>query len=226
MDDLVHAILTATDHVTVAALYGSAGAGGVMMALAADRVLARDGIVLNPHYKGMGGLYGSEYWTYSLPKRVGAEKAIELTEQCLPISVREAKAIGLIDDIILQDDFGASSFSRFREQIARIAEKFAHSEHFQALLIEKKATRDADEKAKPLEQYRMEELEEMNQNFWGKDRSYHLARAAFVRKQPRPGHLKCYVALESVCANEGCEEAKRASNNRCAFASVGWSAER
>jgi putative two-component system protein, hydrogenase maturation factor HypX/HoxX len=33
-----------------------------MMALAADRVYARDGVVLNPHYKGMG-LYGSEYWT-------------------------------------------------------------------------------------------------------------------------------------------------------------------
>lgn len=227
MDDLVRAILTATDHITIAALYGSAGAGGVMMALAADRVLARDGIVLNPHYKGMGGLYGSEYWTYSLPKRVGAEKALQLTEQCLPISVREAKSIGLIDDIILQDDYCAtSSFSRFREQIARIAEKFAHGGHLPALLSEKRASREADEKIKPLEHYRMEELAEMNQNFWGADRSYHLARAAFVRKQPRPGHLKCYVALESLCANEGCAEAKRDGKNRCVFATAGWSVQR
>ena len=59
MNDLVHAVLTTTDKVTMAALYGSAGAGGAMLALAADRVLARDGIVLNPHYKSMGGLYGS-----------------------------------------------------------------------------------------------------------------------------------------------------------------------
>ena len=55
------------------------------MALGADRVLAREGIVLNPHYKGMGGLYGSEYWTYSLPRRVGHERALQLTEQCLPV---------------------------------------------------------------------------------------------------------------------------------------------
>ncbi|MBS1213172.1 MAG: methionyl-tRNA formyltransferase, partial [Proteobacteria bacterium] len=98
MDDFVLSLLTATDHLTIAAMYGSAGAGGVMMALAADRVLAREGIVLNPHYKGMGGLYGSEYWTYALPKRVGADRAEQLTEQCLPISVYEAKAMGLIDD--------------------------------------------------------------------------------------------------------------------------------
>jgi putative two-component system protein, hydrogenase maturation factor HypX/HoxX len=32
MNDLVHAILTMTDRLTIAALYGSAGAGGVMMA--------------------------------------------------------------------------------------------------------------------------------------------------------------------------------------------------
>jgi putative two-component system hydrogenase maturation factor HypX/HoxX len=49
MNDLVLSILTATDKVTIAAMYGSAGAGGLMMALAADRVFARDGIVLNPH---------------------------------------------------------------------------------------------------------------------------------------------------------------------------------
>ncbi|HEX3210509.1 MAG TPA: enoyl-CoA hydratase-related protein, partial [Geminicoccaceae bacterium] len=91
INDLVEVILTADDRLTIAALYGSAGAGGVMLALAADKVLARDGIVLNPHYQGMGGLYGSEYWTYSLPRRVGPEKALELTERCLPIGVHEAR---------------------------------------------------------------------------------------------------------------------------------------
>src|SRR5687767_5212199 len=48
MNDLVLSILNATGKVTIAAMYGSAGAGGLMMALAADRVFARDGIVLNP----------------------------------------------------------------------------------------------------------------------------------------------------------------------------------
>jgi len=64
-------ILQTHSHLVVAALRGNAGAGGAMLALAADYVYARRGVVLNPHYKGMGGLYGSEYWTYSLPRRVG-----------------------------------------------------------------------------------------------------------------------------------------------------------
>ena len=52
------------------AMRGNAGAGGVFMALAADKVFARHHVVLNPHYKSMGNLYGSEYWTYLLPKRL------------------------------------------------------------------------------------------------------------------------------------------------------------
>ncbi|MGY6217122.1 hydrogenase maturation protein [Methylolobus aquaticus] len=226
MDDFVLSLLTTTDHLTIAAMYGSAGAGGVMMALGADRVLAREGIVLNPHYRGMGGLYGSEYWTYSLPKRVGVAVAEQLTEQCLPISVHEAKSIGLIDDIVIQDDLGNGSFGRFQDQIVRIAENLACSTDVEAHLSRKRAEREADESVKPLEQYRLEELAEMNRNFWGPDPSYHLARSAFVRKQPRPGHLKCAVALETVCGNPHCDEAKRRATNRCAVASRGWAQHR
>ena len=50
---------------------GDTAAGGVPLALAADHVVARDDVVLNPYYQHMGGLYGSEYWTYLLPRRVG-----------------------------------------------------------------------------------------------------------------------------------------------------------
>jgi putative two-component system protein, hydrogenase maturation factor HypX/HoxX len=222
MDDFVLSLLTTTQQITVAAMYGSAGAGGAMMALAADRVLAREGIVLNPHYKGMGGLYGSEYWTYTLPKRGGADLALEVTEQCLPISVHEAKAIGLIDDIVIQDDLGHGSFRRFRDQVVRVAEALAHHPSWQEQLAEKRARREADERVMPLEQYRLEELAEMNQNFWGDDPSYHLARSAFVRKQPRPAHLACAVALEKACGNSHCEEVRSRAPNRCALASVGW----
>ncbi|HET9702212.1 MAG TPA: hydrogenase maturation protein, partial [Burkholderiales bacterium] len=63
MDDLCLALLENTRQLTLAAMQGNAGAGGVFLALAADRVLAREGVILNPHYKGMGNLYGSEYWT-------------------------------------------------------------------------------------------------------------------------------------------------------------------
>lgn len=224
IDDVVKAILDASDHIVISAMYGSAGAGGVMLALAADRVLARDGIVLNPHYKGMGGLYGSEYWTYTLPRRVGREKALDLTERCLPLGVREAKALGMVDDILVEDDLGGSYFGHFREQVARIAERLAGSEHYYAWLTQKRVRREDDERMKPLEQYRAEELEEMRRNFWGPDQSYHLARWAFVHKQPRPGILKCVTAQKAACGNTGCDALQKEGRSRCVFPSIGWSA--
>ena len=56
---------------------GDAAAGGVPFALAADEVVAREDVVLNPYYRHMGGLYGSEYWTYLMPRarRRGADRA-------------------------------------------------------------------------------------------------------------------------------------------------------
>lgn len=223
MDDLVLSVIEAADHYVISALYGSAGAGGVILPLAADRVFAREGIVLNPHYKGMGGLYGSEYWTYLLPKRVGQAMAEQLTEQCLPISVEYAKEIGMIDDIVIQDGAAPSNFEGFQEQIVRIAEKLAQRPDLEALLENKRQIRAADESVKPLERYRLEELEEMNQNFWGEDRSYHIARTAFVRKLPRPGKNPCSPALMNLCGNgKSCEDAIAAGRNRCAYALPSW----
>ncbi|RBH44058.1 formyl transferase, partial [Pseudomonas sp. MWU13-2860] len=128
IDDVCQELLTARQLV-VAGLSGNAGAGGVMLALAADLVFARGGVVLNPHYKTMG-LYGSEYWTYSLPGAVGAEQARLLTEACLPLSAREAWRLGMIQDIGPHDphDFGvwlrqaaglALNDERFRQHRAR-----------------------------------------------------------------------------------------------------------
>ena len=84
-------IVVTDRHLTIAAMCGNAGAGGVFMALGADHVYARDGAILNPHYKGMGNLYGSEYWTYLLPRRVVPEAAHKLVENRLPIGVRRAQ---------------------------------------------------------------------------------------------------------------------------------------
>jgi len=218
MNDLVLAILTATDHVTMAAMYGSAGAGGLMMALAADRVFAREGIVLNPHYKGMGGLYGSEYWTYTLPKRVGAELARQLTDQCMPISVQQGREIGLIDDVIIQDNYGVNNFRQFEEQIRRIAAKFAAEETVAGLTSLKRAIRAADEQRKALAQYRSEELEQMRRNFWGADPSYHVARSAFVRKRP----MKPLLIVDSEADLADAERVRR-TRGRLAYATTGWS---
>ena len=185
-------------------------------------MLARDGIVLNPHYKGMGGLYGSEYWTYSLPKRVGADKALQLTEQCLPLSVDEARAIGLIDDIILQDDLGDSPFGRFRDQITRIAEKLSRSPLYGSWLAQKQATREKDERSKPLEHYRLTELEEMKKNFWARiaaitspePPSFAISRALATCNVTRPS--KSPVAMNSARTPDD-------SPQTAAYAHLGWS---
>jgi len=180
INDLVRDLITTESHLVMAAMQGNAAAGGVMLALAADLVYARKGIVLNPHYKAMGNLYGSEYWTYLLPKRVGATRARELTEALLPISGRTAQQIGLIDEAF--EEYAAS----FRHHIREIAEGLARSPRYEYLLEEKRRVRQADEDRKPLEAYREEELQQMWRNFFGADRSYHLARKRFVYKGLMP----------------------------------------
>lgn len=97
IDDVCYELLSA-NQLAIAGVTGNAGAGGVMLALAADVVFAREGIVFNPHYQTMG-LYGSEYWTYVLPRAVGDSMAAQLASECLPISTCQALAIGLIQDI-------------------------------------------------------------------------------------------------------------------------------
>ncbi|MCU7795665.1 MAG: hydrogenase maturation protein, partial [Candidatus Thiodiazotropha sp. (ex Myrtea spinifera)] len=100
IDDLAREIIETESHLTIAALQGNAGAGGVFLARAADEVWARRGVILNPHYKDMGNLYGSEYWTYLLPRYAGKENAERIVESRLPMGVDEAKSLSLIDQVI------------------------------------------------------------------------------------------------------------------------------
>jgi putative two-component system hydrogenase maturation factor HypX/HoxX len=186
MNDLVREIIETDRQITIAAMQGNAGAGGAFLALAADRVHARDGVILNPHYKGMGNLYGSEFWTYLLPRRVGNAAAQAMTQRRLPVGTQEAAALGLIDD-----HFGANP-AAFRAEIRERANALAAEAGFSSLLDEKIARRRVDEATKPLEAYRAEELARMKLNFFGFDTSYHVARDHFVRKVPRsrtPLHL-------------------------------------
>jgi putative two-component system hydrogenase maturation factor HypX/HoxX len=179
IDDLVLDILRTDRQLLIAALQGNAGAGGVFLALAADRVYAREGAVLNPHYKSMGNLYGSEYWTYLLPKRVGAAQARSITQGRLPVGARAAAAMGLVDGC-----FGRSP-ADFCAEVEVRARALAADPAFPALLAEKLARRRADETARPLAAYREDELARMRQNFFGFDPSYHVARHHFVAKVPR-----------------------------------------
>ena len=179
IDDLVREIILTDRQLTMAAMQGNAGAGGVFLALAADRVAARSGVILNPHYKSMGNLYGSEYWTYLLPRRVTPEQARTVMQNRLPVGARAAAAMGLIDG-----HFGATP-EAFRAEVEARAAALADDPGFDRLLARKRARRDADEAARPLAAFRADELERMKLNFFGFDPSYHVARYHFVAKIPR-----------------------------------------
>jgi putative two-component system protein, hydrogenase maturation factor HypX/HoxX len=178
MDDLAEAIVRTDTHLTISALGANAGAGGAFLALAADRIVAREGVVLNPHYKNMGNLYGSELWTYLLPRRVGRAGVAAVMGHRLPLAAREALAMGVIDEL------GPGERQAFLAAIEGLAAQLAARQDFDELLAAKRLRRAADEATTPLASHRAAELERMKMNFYGFDPSYHVARYRFVHRTP------------------------------------------
>jgi putative two-component system hydrogenase maturation factor HypX/HoxX len=192
MNDLVEAVLTTTDRLVVAAVAGNAAAGGVMLAAAADEVWCRAGAVLNPHYRLMG-LYGSEYWTYTLPRRVGEAAAARLTDQALPITAGEGLRLGLVDRVLdcTPQDFAGD--------VTRLAARLASSPATQRRAAEKKSRREQAEATKPLAAYREEELARMHRIIFDPTASYHALRRAFVHKQPSGRAGRAVAAAPADC---------------------------
>jgi putative two-component system hydrogenase maturation factor HypX/HoxX len=201
MDDLVLEIVDTPHHITISALRGNAGAGGVFLALAADHVWARNGIVLNPHYKGMGNLYGSEYWTFLLPRRTGNAKASEIAQARLPVGVAEALRWRLIDDL-----FGDSP-EMFVSLVKQRATALAADRALPRLVEQKRLRREYSEAVKPLARYRKEELERMKLNFFGFDPSYHIARYNFIRHVPK-SRTPSYLANHRSSGDAGMKSKK------------------
>lgn len=186
IDDLVSEIILTQDRLVVSALQGNAGAGGVFMALAADRVWARAGIVLNPHYKNMGNLYGSEYWTYLLPRRLDDPQAI--FQRRLPLGATEAANLGLLDAVF------PGSNAQFAATVRQTALSLAADPSWPQQIADKQCVRRKDEAKRALEEYRRDELEHMRRNFFGSDPSYHVARYNFVFRIPH-SRTPLYLAL-------------------------------
>jgi putative two-component system hydrogenase maturation factor HypX/HoxX len=179
LNAVAHAILTATDKLTVSALRGDAAAGGVMVALAADAVLARTGVMLNPHYNTMG-LYGSEYWTYVLPRRVGVERAALIARECRPMVAHQAVRERLIDSA------EGRTLELFGAHVARQARALADDPLYQHRLEHKRRRRAADEARRPLADHQAAELERMERCFLPPEAYYHLARRCFFAGTPAP----------------------------------------
>lgn len=179
IDDLVEAVLTTADRLVVAAVAGNAAAGGAMLALAADEVWCRRGTVLNPHYRLMG-LYGSEYWTYTLPRRVGPALAERLMREALPVSAASALRLGLADRVI---DCGPGDFAR---ETGALAARLAALPATASRIAAKKAELDRREATTPLAGFRERELARMRRTFDDPDAPYHALRRAFVHKRRPP----------------------------------------
>lgn len=180
IDDLCEAIARA-DQLTVAAFTANAGAGGVMTGLCADVVVARDGVVLNPYYDM--GIFGSELHTWTVTARLGEVVADEVLCAKLPVSVEQAAASGLIDEVGPRD---AAAFDRW---LADRASALAAPEQRQ-LAAAAVAGRVPD---RPLSYYRTIELSEMARDLFDDRRGFAAKRRAFLRKAApvaTPDHLR------------------------------------
>ena len=169
INDVVRCIFT-SKKITVSALRGNAGAGGAMMALASDLAFAREGSVLNPHYKKMK-LYGSEYHTHFLPKRVGQETASKLLNNAEPIMACEAADIGLLDGCVGD---GTDEFESWVKDHASFLARSPIQKHF----VREKNRKASKEVMESIEACRTNELAMMARNF--QDPEYHQARKNFV----------------------------------------------
>lgn len=175
INEVCREIISCTGQVVIGAFTGNAGAGGVMLPLGADVLVARSGVVLNPHYATMG-LFGSELHTYTLPRRVGRATAHRLTSDCLPIDTAGARRIGLVDEVGPRDE-GA-----FTTWLADLAAEYA-SDHRWAKLVDDKAARLAEDAgAKPLAAYETLELGEMTRDMFDDRHGFADKRHRFMYK--------------------------------------------
>ena len=176
MNDIVRDVILTSQIITVASLSANAGAGGAILPLACDYVVAREGVILNPHYKTLG-LHGSEYWTYLLPKKVGKENAYELTESCLPLGTKRAKNMGYVDEVLSWNK------EEYQQQLEAFCENLAQCENYYDVLDKKEAQRTHDEAIKPLQKYRDEELAFMYESFYNENSPFNRLRKEFVYKR-------------------------------------------
>jgi putative two-component system hydrogenase maturation factor HypX/HoxX len=171
MNNLIESILFAEDTIFIASFEFNAGAGGVFLGLACDLVVAKEGVVLNPHYKTLG-LSGSEYHSYTLPKRVGEIEAKKILDEALPLSVKRAKKIGLVDEVFAKDGY----IDSLREFVKEAVDE----DRFFELLDKKRDNLEKDYKL--MQEAKEAELAKMYPEFWEESSLFHTLRREFVYK--------------------------------------------
>jgi putative two-component system hydrogenase maturation factor HypX/HoxX len=172
INGICRALIGIQHQITIAAFSGSAGAGGVMLGLAADVVVGRCGAILNPFYNM--GLHGSELHTLTLPHRVGHEGAAALLSSKLPISTDKAADIGLVDLV------GPGNPIEFDEWLEVVARRYTDPAAWRGVIYSRVP---AD---RPLDYFESQELAEMARDVFDDRAGFAAARRAFVHKcQPQ-----------------------------------------
>lgn len=190
---------------TVAAVRANAAAGGFALATCCDIVIASEQATLNPHYRGVG-LFGSEFHTYTWRKRLekigDAENNYnEITKGLLPMSSVQAKALGLVDEVIPYSSSEANQ--HISKMVKTVLSRRVESRVFGSIspwclplstnlasgapllpaLLENKL-RTFGTLSIPLSEVRQAELNQMLLDFYHpyRSRRYHSRRTAFARK--------------------------------------------
>ena len=162
--------IASSKKITISALQGNAGAGGFMMSLASDLVVARKGVVLNPHYKLMH-LFGSEYHTYFLRERLGERGAARVLGAAEPMLAEDAADIGLIDSAMGR---GAGEFEEHVRETALTLARFPD-----CIKVTRRERRcNVENFQEKLDGHRATELEQMSKDF--SSATYAETRRAFV----------------------------------------------
>ncbi|GIJ43207.1 formyl transferase [Virgisporangium aliadipatigenens] len=167
-------LCAATGKVLVSAYTAGAGAGGAMLGLGADVVVARAGVVLNPFYDM--GLYGSELHTYALPARVGPEQATALLHNKLPVDADRARSLGLVDAV------GPREPQEFDGWLGEVAAGWADPARWRSTVDARRAR--AAKQRWPLSYHETVELGEMARDLFDDRQRFDRARKAFIYKEP------------------------------------------
>jgi enoyl-CoA hydratase/carnithine racemase len=130
---IAHIIRNMTKPV-IAALNGLAVGGGFTIALACDIRIASEEAQLSAAFLRVGLVpeFGS---SYNLPRLVGIAKACELVFTGKTIGTKEAKEIGLVNEVVPKGELEAATYKMATEiaQVAPIALKLAKQALYQGL---------------------------------------------------------------------------------------------
>jgi len=92
-----------TNKPTICALNGAAAGGGIGLALSCDFVIAAESARLHPAFVGLG-LSPDNGISQKIVARIGYEKSLMFFLDGSPLDAAGAKAIGLVDEVVPNDE--------------------------------------------------------------------------------------------------------------------------